>query len=350
MKRPPVEPTARAKTTDRAARWTPSQERAIAVRGKDVLVSAAAGSGKTSVLVERILRRLLDPDDPVDVDRLLVVTFTEAAASEMRERLHLALSQAADAGNPRAKGQLLLLGKASISTLHSFCLQLVRRHAYLVDIDPRFRVLDPEEAGLLKVEAMDELFESLHQDPEEYAPLLEHYAGKRDDRELRALVLALFEYVESLPDPEAWLDRAARSYDPREPESASAFQRWREALLAEARAEVERALFSLALGDRYRPVTGGARGVSRVLSDDSRQLATRAAISWPRAGGTRLPSPSRPSTFPGSRRGAGRILCCARRQERQETRPRRSSMTSTRGFSAGVWRPITRTSRALSRW
>lgn len=246
MKRPRVEPTARAKTTDRAARWTPSQERAIAVRGKDVLVSAAAGSGKTSVLVERILRRLLDPDDPVDVDRLLVVTFTEAAASEMRERLHLALSQAADAGNPRAKGQLLLLGKASISTLHSFCLQLVRRHAYLVDIDPRFRVLDPEEAGLLKVEAMDELFESLHQDPEEYAPLLEHYAGKRDDRELRALVLALFEYVESLPDPEAWLDRAARSYDPREPESASAFQRWREALLAEARAEVERALFSLA--------------------------------------------------------------------------------------------------------
>ncbi len=109
------------------------------------------------------------------------------------------------------------LGKASISTLHSFCLQLVRRHAYLVDIDPRFRVLDPEEAGLLKVEAMDELFESLHQDPEEYAPLLEHYTGKRTTANCASAGPCLFEYVESLPDPEAWLDRAARSYDPREP-------------------------------------------------------------------------------------------------------------------------------------
>lgn len=119
--------------------WTESQEQAITVRGKDILVSAAAGAGKTSVLVERIVRRLLDPERPVDIDRLLVVTFTESAAQEMKERVRARLEAAALDGDERAAGQLALLGKAAISTLHSFSLDLVRRYAYLLGVDPRFR-------------------------------------------------------------------------------------------------------------------------------------------------------------------------------------------------------------------
>lgn len=241
-----------------APRWTPSQEQAIRVREKDILVSAAAGSGKTSVLVERIIRRLLDPEDPVDIDRMLVVTFTESAAGEMRERIRLALERAADAGDQRAGRQLALLGKAAISTLHGFCLQLIRRHFYLLGIDPRFRVLDAEEASLYKLEAMDELFERVHQEQSvELLPLIAHYGGARDDGELRRIVLDLYEYVQSLPDGKAWLERAARAYDSDDPQSRETLARWQESLLFHAEVEVHRALARLAQAMRIAQLGAG---------------------------------------------------------------------------------------------
>ena len=118
--------------------WTKEQEAAIYTEGSDVLVAAAAGSGKTAVLVERIIQKLLDKDNPVDIDSLLVVTFTNAAAQEMRNRVGAALEKAL-AENPSSihlKKQLSLLQRASISTLHAFCLDVVKQYAYLLDIDP----------------------------------------------------------------------------------------------------------------------------------------------------------------------------------------------------------------------
>ncbi len=134
--------------------WTDDQWKAILAKDQDILVAAAAGSGKTAVLVERIIQRILSPDDPIHVDELLVVTFTNAAAAEMRQRIGEALAKVIDE-QPDAKHlrkQLSLLNRASISTLHSFCLELVRKFYYLVDIDPGFRIADDTEAALLRDE------------------------------------------------------------------------------------------------------------------------------------------------------------------------------------------------------
>lgn len=141
--------------------WTKEQEEAIYTAGSDILVAAAAGSGKTAVLVERIIKKLLSTSNPVDIDSLLVVTFTNAAAQEMRNRVGIALEKAL-AENPTSmhlKKQLSLLQRASISTLHSFCLDVVRKYAYLIDMDPSFRIADDMEGDLIKQEVLEDLFE-----------------------------------------------------------------------------------------------------------------------------------------------------------------------------------------------
>ena len=272
-----------AQSSGGGSRWTPSQERAIVERDRDILVSAAAGSGKTSVLVERIVRRLLDPENPIDIDRMLVVTFTESAAGEMRERIRLALERAADEGGRRAARQLSLLGKASISTLHGFCLQLARRHFYLLDVDPRFRVLDAEEASLYKLEAMEELFETVHQDDDgTFLPLIDHYGGRRDDQELRRILLDLYEYVQSLPDGEAWLDRVVRSYDLNQPESAAAITIWQESLMFRARVEIEHGLACLEHAMRIARLGAGPAGY---LSSFETAFASLERVLEPVVGG-----------------------------------------------------------------
>src|SRR5699024_11967811 len=130
--------------------------------GCDVRVADSAGSGKTAILVERIIQNLLNKENPVDIDALLVVTFTNAAAQEMRNRVGLALKTALaeDPTSNHLKKQLSLLQRASISTLHSFCLDVVKQYAYLLDIDPAFRIANDMEADLMKQDVMDELFES----------------------------------------------------------------------------------------------------------------------------------------------------------------------------------------------
>src|SRR5690625_2956908 len=140
-------------------RWTPEQEKAIYTAGQDLLVSAAAGSGKTAVLVERIIQKLLNEKEPLNIDSLLVVTFTNAAAQEMRNRVGLALEKALQE-NPYShhlKKQLSLLQRASISTLHSFCMEIVREHAYLLDIVPAFRIAIVLETDILNQEFYYEL-------------------------------------------------------------------------------------------------------------------------------------------------------------------------------------------------
>ena len=146
-------------------RWTPVQERAITIRGCNVLVSAAAGAGKTSVLVERLVRAITDPVD-LQLERLLAVTFTEKAAAEMKQRIRASLRSAslASPGDARLERQLLVLDRAQISTIHSFCLSIARRYFYKVGLDPRFRVLDQNESELLRQDALDDIFETLYDD------------------------------------------------------------------------------------------------------------------------------------------------------------------------------------------
>ncbi len=132
-------------------RWTPEQKEAIYSRGCDILVAAGAGAGKTAVLVERVIQGLLQ-ENGLDIERLLVVTFTEAAAAEMRERIRRALEErlGQEPSNARLKQQLARLPLASISTIHSFCSKLLRRYFYRLGLDPNFRIITEAEAGLLK--------------------------------------------------------------------------------------------------------------------------------------------------------------------------------------------------------
>ncbi|KAF1084246.1 ATP-dependent helicase/nuclease subunit A [Sporotomaculum syntrophicum] len=190
--------------------WTPEQINAITSRDDRLLVAAAAGAGKTAVLVERIIRRITDHADPVDVDRLLVVTFTNAAAAEMRERIGQAINRALERepGSVLLHRQLALLQRASISTLHSFCLELVRQHFYQLELDPAFRVADDAEAALIQLDALEEVFENRFAAEEQsFLALADCYGGQQDDTGLQELVLELYKFSRSTPQPGAWLSR-----------------------------------------------------------------------------------------------------------------------------------------------
>src|SRR5690625_620265 len=196
-------------------RWTPEQERAIVTRDRHILVSAAAGSGKTAVLVERILRRITVEGG--DVDRLLIVTFTDAAAAQMRDRLVQRIHEGL-AKTPRDAHllrQLMLLPGASISTLHAFCLKVVRQHFYRLGLDPAFRVLDEHEAQLLRLECLDAATESMYermQPDDAFATLLGAYGGAAGDDMLQRFLLNMHDYSRSLPDPEGWLRSCAAPF------------------------------------------------------------------------------------------------------------------------------------------
>ncbi|MBC7324673.1 MAG: UvrD-helicase domain-containing protein, partial [Moorella sp. (in: Bacteria)] len=183
-------------------RWTTEQELAIKTRGGNLLVSAAAGTGKTAVLVERAIH--LITEDGVDSDRLLVVTFTNAAAAEMKDRLRQALMDQIRK-NPRAarlRSQLTLLNRACIGTIHSFCLNIIKQHFHLVGLDPRVRVAQEEEAALLRAEACEELFERRYDGArQDFLSLLDCLGGERGWSSLQELVLSLYKYAQNSPAP-----------------------------------------------------------------------------------------------------------------------------------------------------
>ena len=202
--------------------WTKEQRRVIDVRNKNVLVSAAAGSGKTAVLVERILSIVcgdLEGEEPVDVDRLLVVTFTKAAAAEMRERVGLALEQRllADPENEHLQRQQTLIHNAQITTIDSFCQYVIRNYFHQIDLDPSFRIGDEGELKLLKGDVVRELLEDHYgtEEPEEQArftEFVEAYAVGKSDAGLEALILQVYEAAVSYPYPKRWLERCMEDY------------------------------------------------------------------------------------------------------------------------------------------
>ncbi|MUV36562.1 ATP-dependent helicase/nuclease subunit [Lentibacillus sp. JNUCC-1] len=200
-------------------KWTTEQERAIYTAGRDVLVAAAAGSGKTAVLVERIIQKLVRTDNPVDIDSLLVVTFTNAAAQEMRNRVGEALEKAL-ADNPESnhlKKQLSLLQRASISTLHSFCLDVIKQYAYVLDIDPAFRIANDMEADLMKQDVLDDLLENWYgqegADQRSFFAVVDRFSSDRSDVDIEDLILKVYTFAMQHPQPEAWLDQLASVYE-----------------------------------------------------------------------------------------------------------------------------------------
>ena len=197
-------------------KWTKEQQSVIDSRGGNLLVAAAAGSGKTAVLVERIIQMILNPDLKVDIDKLLVVTFTNAAASEMRERIGDAISKKLDE-NPEdehLQDQLVLLNKASITTIHSFCLEVIKSNFHKINLDPNFRIGDETECSLMKLEAIDEAFDILYEEQdEEFCYLVDCYAEKRGDSNLQNLILSIYSFVMASPYPKEWLKQSAEDFN-----------------------------------------------------------------------------------------------------------------------------------------
>jgi len=199
-------------------KWTKEQQAAIWEKDCNLLVAAAAGAGKTAVLVERIIQKIIDDENPIDIDSLLVVTFTNAAATEMRERIGTAISKAIDQNKASRNihRQLALLNKASITTIHSFCLEVIRNNFQSIDIDPNFRILDETEASLMKLETLNELFENIYEDEnnEVFFDLLESYGTNRGDERLQEMVLNIYSFIQSYPWPEQWLLEQTESFNP----------------------------------------------------------------------------------------------------------------------------------------
>ena len=195
--------------------WTTEQQQVIDLRNRNILVSAAAGSGKTAVLVERIVKIITDKNHPVDIDHLLIVTFTNAAAAEMRERIGNAIEKALDEqpGNEHLLRQLTLIHNAQITTIDSFCLYVVRNHFHEIDLEPNFRIGDEGELKLLREDVLGRVLEQNYEEPSEaFSDFVEGYASGRTDAALNEMILQLYEFSRSYPWPEKWLDSFVGAY------------------------------------------------------------------------------------------------------------------------------------------
>ena len=196
-------------------KWTKEQTQAINEKGSNILVAAAAGSGKTAVLVERIINKIIN--EKIDIDKLLVVTFTNAAASEMRERILDAIYKKLEEypENENLQRQITLINKASICTIDSFCLEVVRNNFFELDnISPNFRIADTTEIELLKQEVIEDIFEEKYENQDEdFSKLINTYTSYRDDAPLKELALKIYSYIQSSPFPEEWLNEKIEMFN-----------------------------------------------------------------------------------------------------------------------------------------
>ena len=197
--------------------WTDEQLRAINETGSNILVSAAAGSGKTAVLVERILRIICDSENCVDIDKLLVLTFTKAAAAQMRERINKRLQKKAEdePENVHIQRQIALINRASIMTIDSFCLKIVKENYMSIDLDPAVRMADEKECDLIKNDILEELIEEKYSDEnnDSFLGLIEMFSEETGDNRLKELILSVHEFIQSDPFPKQWLKTAAENFN-----------------------------------------------------------------------------------------------------------------------------------------
>ena len=243
-------------------KWTEEQQKVIDTRDRNILVSAAAGSGKTAVLVARILALVTDPAHPVDIDRLLIVTFTNAAAGEMRQRIRDALEARAEEApeNAHLQRQLVLIHNAQITTIHSFCLQVLRSHFHMIGLDPGFRIADEGEMLLLRQDVLKETLEEAYElgagevhttETEEFRQLLEQLAPGKDDQAVQNALLQVYQFSLGQPWPDEWLAGCRMAYcrpdkeeTPPEPDWVRFVVKDTKRVLADVREEI---LYAIAL-------------------------------------------------------------------------------------------------------
>ena len=229
-----------------ANKWTEQQRQAIEARGSDLLISAAAGSGKTAVLVERIITRIIEEEQ--DISRLLVVTFTKAAATEMRQRIGAAIAKKLenDPNNIHLQEQMAFLPRADIKTIHAFCLQVIKEYYHILEIDPAVRTADPAEVKLLQKDVLEELFEELYAEEENewFLNLLETFTTSTKDEKLKDLILQAYAYAEGAPEPENLLDKAAENFALEEGKTID-HCKWFSFIREGVRNQVEYALYQL---------------------------------------------------------------------------------------------------------
>jgi len=201
--------------TKMSVKWTTQQQKVIDLRDRNILVSAAAGSGKTAVLVERILTRIAKDEHKIDIDKLLIVTFTNAAAAEMRERIRDALEKELELHpeDDHLQKQITLIHHAQITTIDSFCLYVIRNYFHTIDLEPNFRVADEGELALLKADVLDFVLEQYYEEKSEaFLQFMEAYSGAKNDNAIRDMVINLYQYSQSYPWPMEWLDSCSAAY------------------------------------------------------------------------------------------------------------------------------------------
>ena len=230
-------------------KWTPAQRAAIEDRGGALLVSAAAGSGKTAVLTERAVRLITDPEHPVDADRLLIVTFTNAAAAELRARIGQALLRLSvqQPHNTALRRQRMLLQRAPICTIDAFCLDLLHKHFQALDIPPDFAPADPGSVEVLRASALAETLENAYRDPD-FCAFADLYGKGRTDQAAGNTILHVYDFLRALPDYDRRMDEYLA---PWQQENGFGSTCWHDLLLAEAArcAGAARELLTAALAD-----------------------------------------------------------------------------------------------------
>lgn len=196
-------------------KWTEKQREAIEIRDRNILVAAAAGSGKTAVLVERIQTLILEDDIPID--RMLIVTFTNAAAAEMKEKIVNAIVKQIANAPDRAKylrKQLEMIYKANISTFHAFALEVIRRYFYVIQIDPSFRVADEAEGEILRNRAVDLLFEECFEKKDlRFFDFLDRYASAKSFENVKGMVIDSYHKLQSIPEPYTWMAKHVEDFN-----------------------------------------------------------------------------------------------------------------------------------------
>ena len=258
--------------------WTREQEQAIYKKNSNILVAAAAGSGKTAVLVERIINKIVN--EKIDIDKILVVTFTNAAASEMRERILNAIYKKIDESKSQEEQenlqrQVLLINKASICTIDSFCLDVIRNNFFEIDISPNFRIGDTPEMELLKQEVLEEIFEEKYETRDEkFQNLIKTYTSYKDDTPLKDIVLKIFEFISSNPYPRTWLTNQVQKFNIKDMNIDFAKTKWGELLLEEIREELEDDIAILQSEAKKLSVQRELNVFQRIIENDVTELQT----------------------------------------------------------------------------
>ena len=254
--------------------WTADQKAVIDARGSNLLVSAAAGSGKTAVLVERIIQRITEGDHPLDIDRMLVMTFTHSAAAEIRERIAEAIEKKIEEnpGDRHLEQQAVLVQYAQITTIDSFCLYLIHQYSDRLDIDPAFRIADDGEAELIRADALEEVIEECYAEwGERFMEFAEAFTTGNTDKGIEDTILNVWKFSQSNPWPEDWLERCRGELEAAGPEELEQTD-WMKFLMTDVRIMVGEWISALEYALEVCEEPDGPEPYGKTINDDLMHL------------------------------------------------------------------------------